>query len=344
MKSNKSFQLTGATFVGASVLGLALFHPAPVMAETKLILNIFTGASHPFARINTAWADAATKASDGDLKFRVPVKTLAPAQRQWSVVTSGVADVAATANAFETRRLTLPELATLPFSTTVSGQKSSIALWKTYKKFFESANEYKGVKLLGMFLHPGGDLNMLKSKISKAEDFKNLKIRVSRGMASKGMKAMDAVLVVTPGSKTFEVVSKGIVDGAVLPMSDIFKFKMMPFVKTIYTLPGKFYNTPFSTIMNQQKWDGLSAENKKAINVSTGINIARLARLWDDQTVQALPHLKKAGIKIEQINDDVVRAMRKKFASFDADWIALAAKKGIDGKAALTYYREQSKL
>ena len=344
MNYSTHFRLASVAFIGASAVGLTLSHSAPATAQTEIILNIFTPASHPFALINKGWANDAAKASGGQLKFRIPVKTLAPPPRQWSMVTSGVADAASLANIFETRRLTLTELATLPFGTTISGWKSSIALWKTYKKYFESANEYKGVKLLGLFLHPGGDLNMGKVKINKATDLRNIKIRVARGMASKEMKAMGAVLVVTPGIKTFEVVSKGIVDGAILPMGDIWKLKMIPYIKTIYTIPGKFYNTPFSTIMNKKKWDGLNPAQKKAIDDNTGLNIARHAKVWDDQTAEAMPHLIKGGIKVQQISADVVRVMKEKFASFDADWIASAAKKGVDGKAALAYYRAQSKM
>ena len=343
MKVRLQYGITRAALFGVTAIGLSILHLVPASAQTKLIHNNFTPPTHPFTKVNRGWAADAEKASNGKLKFRFPAKTLAPPPRQWSMVTSGVADVTSIANIFETRRLTLPELATLPFST-VSAEKSSIALWKTYKKYFESSNEYKGVKLLGFFVHTGGDLNMRDIKINKASDLKNLKIRVSRGMASKEMKAMGAVLVVTPGVKTFEVVSKGIVDGAILPSGDIYKMKMIPYIKTIYTIPGKFYNTPFSTIMNQKKWDGLPADVKQAITSASGLNIARHGKHWDDALAEAQPHFKKAGIKVQQISDEVVSAMKKKFASFDADWIADAAKKGVDGAAALRYYREQSKM
>ncbi len=343
MRTLLPYGISCTALIGAAVIGLSALNPIPASAQTKLIHNNFTPPTHPFTKVNKGWAADAEKASNGKLKFRFPAKTLAPPPRQWSVVSSGVADVTSLANIFETKRLTLPEIATLPFST-VSAKKSSIALWKTYKKYFEGANEYKGVKLLGFFVHSGGDLNMGKIKINKAEDLKNLKIRVSRGMASKEMKAMGAVLVVTPGIKTFEVVSKGIVDGAILPYSDIYKMKMIPYIKTIYTIPGKFYNTPFSTIMNQKKWDGLPADIKKAIESAAGLNIANHGRHWDDAGTAALPAFKKAGINVTQVSPDVIRVMKEKFATFDAQWIANAAKKGVDGKAALTYYRQQSKM
>ncbi|MDP7100491.1 MAG: TRAP transporter substrate-binding protein DctP, partial [Rhodospirillales bacterium] len=268
-------------------------------------------------------------------------KSLAPPPRQWSMVTSGVADLSMLANFFEGRRLTLTELAALPFGTSTA-QKTSVALWKTYKKYFESANEFKGVKLLGLFVHGGGDLNIVRKPITQASDLKNLKIRVARGISSKGMKAVGAVLVPTPGAKVFQVVSKGIVDGAILPMSDIHKMKMIPYIKYIYTIPGKFYNTAFSIILNQKKWDGLSKDIQAAITSKTGINLANHAKAWDDGLTAALPAFKKAGIKVEQASPKMISELKSKFASFDADWIASAAKKGVDGKAALAFYRKNA--
>ncbi|MDP7625800.1 MAG: TRAP transporter substrate-binding protein [Rhodospirillales bacterium] len=326
--------------LGATAMGLIISATETTAAET-LIYNNFVPPTHPITLMAKRWSGEASKASGGKVKFRFPAKSLAPPPRQWSMVTSGVADLSMLANFFEGRRLTLTELAALPFGTSTA-QKTSVALWKTYKKYFESANEFKGVKLLGLFVHGGGDLNIVRKPITQASDLKNLKIRVARGISSKGMKAVGAVLVPTPGAKVFQVVSKGIVDGAILPMSDIHKMKMIPYIKYIYTIPGKFYNTAFSIILNQKKWDGLSKDIQAAITSKTGINLANHAKAWDDGLTAALPAFKKAGIKVEQASPKMISELKSKFASFDADWIASAAKKGVDGKAALAFYRKNA--
>ena len=327
--------------IGAAAIGLYLSITPPVNAQTKLIYNNFTPPTHPITLMAKRWSNEASEASGGKIKFRFPAKSLAPPPRQWSMITSGIADVAMLANFFEGKRLTLPEVATLPFMTSTA-EKTSIALWKTYKKFFESSNEYKGVKLLSLFVHGGGDLNMLKKEIHQVSDLQNLKIRVSRGMASKEMKAVGAVLVPTPGVKTFEVVSKGIVDGAILPSSDIAKMKMIPYIKYIYTVPGKLYNTPFSILMNQKKWDGLSKDVQAAITSKAGLNISRHAKAWDDGLAEAMPKFKAAGIKYLPASPKLVAEMKAKFASFADDWVKAATKKGVDGRAALSFYRKNA--
>lgn len=326
----------------ATALGLALsFNATESTAAEKLVYNNFVPPTHPITLMAKRWSAEASKASSGELKFRFPAKTLAPPPRQWSMVKSGIADLSMLANVFEGKRLTLPMVATLPFGTSTA-QKTSVALWKTYKKFFEGADEFKGVKLLSLFVHSGGDLNMVKKPITQMSDLKSLKIRVSRGIASKEMKAVGAVLVTTPGAKTFEVVSKGIVDGAVLPAGDIDKMKMIPYIKYIYTVPGKLYNTPFSIIMNQKKWDGLSKNIQKAISSKAGLNIANHAKAWDEGIKTALPRFKKAGIKYGQASPKLIAELKAKFAPFDQEWIDTAAKKGVDGKAALAFFRKNA--
>ncbi|MDP7424964.1 MAG: TRAP transporter substrate-binding protein [Rhodospirillales bacterium] len=333
-------RILSTALLSATALGLA-FSPTKLVGAEKLIYNNFTPPTHPITLMAKRWSGEAAKASGGKLKFRFPAKSLAPPPRQWSMVTSGVADLSMLANIFETKRLTLTELATLPFGTSTA-QKTSIALWKTYKKFFEGANEYKGVKLLGLFVHGGGDLNMVKKQIMQASDLKSLKIRVSRGMAAKEMKAVGAVLVPTPGVKTFEVVSKGIVDGAILPSSDIAKMKMIPYIKYIYTIPGKLYNTPFSIMMNQKRWDGLSKDIQNAILSKAGLNISHHAKAWDDGLTEAIPRFKKAGVNYVPASPKLVADFKAIFASFADDWIKSAAKKGIDGKSALAFYRKNA--
>ena len=72
------------------------------------------------------------------------------------MVMSGVADIAFMGVLYKRNEWTLPNLCEIPF---IGGEPeaTSVAVWKTYKKFFEKANEFKGVKLLTFWvLQPHG--------------------------------------------------------------------------------------------------------------------------------------------------------------------------------------------
>jgi TRAP-type C4-dicarboxylate transport system substrate-binding protein len=94
--------------------------------------------------------------------------------------------------------------------------------------------------------------------------------------------------------------------------------------------------------MNQKKWDGLSKNIQKAISSKAGLNIANHAKAWDEGIKTALPRFKKAGIKYGQASPKLIAELKAKFAPFDQEWIDTAAKKGIDGKAALAFFRKNA--
>ncbi len=330
-------KVISSILIGSTAIGLAVSYAAPAKSEVSILYNNFTPPKHPITLIAKAWSGDVTKASKGEIKFRFPAKGLAPPPRQWGMIVKGVADTTFTANLFQSKRLTLPSVADLPLGTTTAAE-SSVALWRTYKKFFEKANEYKGVKLLGLFVHTGGDLGTGKKEINSVSDIKNMKLRVSRGVNAKSFAAMGAVVVPTPGVKAFEVVSKGIVDGLSQPASDVFKFKMTPYVKFITFAPGKFYNTAFSIIMNQKKWDALSSAHKAIFTAQTGEKISNHARFWDISQEIGVKALKKAGVKFKTASPAFVSEMKKKVAFLTDDWLKKAAARGVDGKAALDFY------
>ena len=86
---------------------------------------------------------------------------------------------------------------------------------------------------------------------------------------------------------------------------------MIPYIKHIYYIPGKFYNTAFSIMMNQKKWDSLSKDVQTAIESKEGLNIARHAKAWDDNSTEAKPQFKAAGINYAPASEKLVAEMRK---------------------------------
>src|ERR1700749_3869368 len=139
-------------FVAAALmtgLGIAL----PARADTTLTMNVvMPRASSFFIGVYQPWKDAVERESKGRIKIEMPAATLAPLSRQWEMVTSGIADVALTPNDYIRERVKLPFLAEIPFIAPNS-VAASVGIWRTQEKFFAPANEYKGVKLLGMWVN-----------------------------------------------------------------------------------------------------------------------------------------------------------------------------------------------
>lgn len=326
--------------LGAASLLLAA---SPALAETKILFNYFVPPKHPLkVGIIDNWSKRVTEASKGGIKVSYPAKTLAPAPRQWKMITSGIADTTVMYNNFERKRLSLDQVGTLPFSIT-DASSTATALWRTHKKYFEAKNQYKGVKFLGYIMHGGGELFSLKDPILSVADMAKMKLRSPPGDVAKAVGKTGAAVVPTPGVKAFDVVSKGIVDGMVFPIGDVWKLKMMPYVKHLTKVPGKVYGAVFSLYMNQKVWNKLSKEDKAVVEAASGEKISMDSNNWGNVDIQAEGIYKKNGIGIHNASAGFTADLKKLWAYQDEAWIATANKAGVDGRAALDFYRAESK-
>jgi TRAP-type C4-dicarboxylate transport system substrate-binding protein len=251
-----------------------------------------------------------------------------------------IADVAMLANSFERNRLMLPLVAELPF-TTPTAVNSSIALWKTQQQKFKKANEFKGVKLLGLWTTAPLNILHAKKPISAISDFKNQKIWGFPGAGVAILRSMGAVPVVVPAVKTFNVVSKGIVDGLVIANESLLSFKILPYINHMTLVPGGVHAVSFSLLMNDKKWAGLSTADKDAIRKASGLNVARGARATDQRGTKALAAADKKGVSRIQASPSLIADLRKKLAPITEGWIRKAAKRGIDGRDAIAFYKSQ---
>lgn len=313
-------------------------------AETKILFSPFTPPGHIiFTGIVEPWAKDVERVTEGRVKIAYPANSLAPPPQQWEMVTNGIADAAFIFNGFAQKRLPLMQVAHLPFTTTTA-ETTSVALWRTYEKFFRKADEYKGVHLLGVFTHPGCPLFSLGAPIVKASQIQGLKVWASPGPPSESMGKLGAAVVSGPAVRMYEIVSKGTVDAYLgIPYSDAKNFKLVPYTKAATEVPGKLGGASFSMFVNPKVWAGISKADQDAIDKVSGEAIARLAKSWDDDDKVGLDQLKAAGARIVAAPADFVADLHQKLQFLEDNWLKDAAKAGVDGKAALAFFRAESK-
>ena len=240
--------------LATAIAGATLLAAMPAGAETKILFNRFVPAKHPFnVGMFVPWAKDVEKATDGRVKVEFTAGSLAPPPKQWNMVSKGIADAAMLANIFERNRLKLPPLAQLPF-TAEKAETRSVALWRTHQKYLAKANEYKGMMVLGQWTLSGAAIHHVKKPILSLADLKNEKMWVIAGIPNRMFTKLGAVVVSVPGVKMFNVVSKGIVNGAVTSYYPLLAFKLMPYVKHITRVPGGINANTFSFLFSEKKW------------------------------------------------------------------------------------------
>lgn len=315
---------------------------APASAETKILFNRFVPPKHPFnVGMFIPWAKDVERVTQGRVKVEFPTATLAPPQKQWNMVTSGIADVAMLANAFERKRLQLPVIAQLPFVGDSAAQRG-VALWRTQVKYFDKANEYKGIKLIGAWTLSGATVFHGSKPITKVADLNKEKMWALAGLPNATLKAFGAVVVSVPGVQMFNVVSKGIVNGLTTSDYSLNAFKVMPYVKYATKIPGGLNGVSFSLLMNEKKFNGLPKKDRDAIWSVSGERVALNAgKKTDELDQKSIADQKAKGIKRIVASPAFIAEIKKGTAFLVDDWLKAAKGRGIDGKAALAFYKSQ---
>lgn len=330
-------------FIIASLFLLMSVMSTNVMAK-QLNFSSWLPPGHPIvADMMIPWMENVKKATDGRVDINLLAKGLGHPKAYFDIVKNGMADAGYTCNAYTPGRFTLSEGVELPFLGN-SAEANSVAYWRTYKKYFEKADEYKGVKLLGVMTHGPGQIHNSKLVAQSMADLKGMKFRVPGGVAAKVAASLGIVGIQKPASQAYELLSRGVADGVVLPLESIKSFNIIKVVPYTTLVPDGLYNVSFYLVMNQDTFNSFSEADQKAVMEQSGEAFAKLAgKAWDAADQVGLAAMKANGNKIETASPEFIAEIKGATKHLEDAWVESANAKGVDGSAALNFFRTQVK-
>ena len=326
----------------ATVLGV--LSVGGVSAQTTLTMSSWVGPSHPLTRdVLGGWAAAVEKATNGRVKMQMLPKAPMAAAGTFDGVRDGLVDVSYFTASYTPARHPLPLLAELPGSGG-SAEVNSVAYNRIHWKYLQQANEYKGVKLLGVFTHGPGQMFSVKKPVTSVADLAGMKVRSGGGISEASAKALGASPLVKPAPESYELLSSGVADATFFPSESIRSFNLDKVVKHATYFPGGFYSSSFGFFMNEDKWNKLSKQDQDAITSVSGEALARLAgKAWDAADKVGIEALKAAGVTMVDANPAFVADVRKRTEPLISDWVKAANAKGIDGAKVYAEFHEELK-
>ena len=326
----------------ATVLGV--LSVGGVSAQTTLTMSSWVGPSHPLTRdVLGGWAAAVEKATNGRVKLQMLPKAPMAAAGTFDGVRDGLVDVSYVTASYTPARHPLPLLAELPGSGG-SAEVNSVAYNRIHWKYLQQANEYKGVKLLGVFTHGPGQMFSVKKPVNSVADLSGMKVRSGGGISEASAKALGASPLVKPAPESYELLSSGVADATFFPSESIKSFNLDKVVKHATYFPGGFYSSSFGFFMNEDKWNKLSKQDQDAITSVSGEALARLAgKAWDAADKVGIEALKAAGVTMVDANPAFVADVRKRTEPLISDWVKAANAKGIDGAKVYAEFHEELK-
>jgi len=323
----------------AALLAAGLAGPAA--AETTLTVSNWLPPSHPIVRdIVIPWGEAVAEATDGRVTVEVMGAPIGRPPAQYDLVADGAADVGFGVHGYTPNRFALTTIAELPFLGD-SAEALSAAYQEVHDTFLATADEHRGVKLLAVFVHGPGGIYTTGSPVDALDDLDGRKMRVGGGLANTVAQRLGMVPVSAPSPQVYEILANGVADGILFPPESVPFFGIDEVLKHGTEVPGGLYNTSFFMIMNEDTWNGLSPEDRAAIDAVSGVALARRAgAAWDAADEAGRAAMAEAGIALTTADEAFVEDVRGKLEGIDAIFLDAAAAKGIDGEAALARLRE----
>ena len=281
------------------------------------------------------WVEKVERESGGQLEIDIyPLLHLggqAPALTDQAY--DGIVDIVWTLPGYTPGRFPRIEVFELPFLAA-----HPVVMNFAIQDFLENhPEEFEGYKLISAFVH-AGQLIHSKVPIRTTAELAGLKYRIPARISAWMVESWGGTPIGTTVQKIPEMLSKGIVDAALIPYEASFALKIHDMVDYHILLDDdtwpRLNAQVLMVIMNLQTYDRLPLNLKAVIDANSGRNVAK----WMGETWVEMEH---AGERAAEASGDFiylpreeVELLRQKSQRQVAErWISVVANAGIDGQA-----------
>lgn len=323
--------------IAALVFSFLLLSAGPLKAQDaviKLRYSNFFPPTHANSMLSEEWCREIEKRTNGRVKITYFAgSTLTPPTQTYDSVVKGIADIGQSVLAYSTGRFPLSEIFDYPLGYT-SGLQATRLINEYYRKFKPA--EFNDTHILYMHGHGPGFFN-IKKETSNFDDVKGLRIK-STGTSAEIVKSVGATPVAMPLPETYDSLSKGILDGVLLPIEAMKGWKFGELLKTTFKNYGAAYTMGQFVTMNKQKWDSLPDDIKKVFEEVSAEWVDKQGKQWDALDREAEEYLAKMeGYKIVTVPPEVEAATREKVKPMLDDYVQKMKAKGLPGDEVLKF-------
>jgi len=313
---------------------------------TLKVHHFLPPASTTHARFIVPWCEKIAKESGGKLKCQIyPSMQLGGTPQQlFDQAKDGVADIIWTVPGYQAGRFPVSEVFELPFMINDS-ERASRGLWHYAMK--NATAEFKGVKPLLFHVHDGALMNTTKKPVKTLEDLKGMKVRAPTRLGTKMVAALGATPVPMPLPQAAEALSKGVIDGALIPWEVVPSMKFEEITKFHTESPAgspQMLNAVFVFAMNQAKYDSLSPDLKKVIDNNSGADAsAWVGKLFAEDAAPGRKSAEQRKNAIYVLPDAEIKRWVTATNQIDDEWVKDMNARGFDGKRLLEEARAACK-
>jgi TRAP-type C4-dicarboxylate transport system substrate-binding protein len=184
-----------------------------------------------------------------------------------------------------------------------------------------------------------GYAHTASKQIKTLDDFKGLKMRAPTRLTNKLLAKLGATPVGMPVPAVADALSKGTIDGFLLPWEVIPGFKLQEMTKFhTETHPSKpaMYSAVFIFAMNQSRYDSLPADAKAVIDRNSGAALSKqIGKIWDESQEAGRKTAQSRGNTILVLSAAETDQWIKAAAPLREEWFEEVGRRGLNGRQLL---------
>lgn len=315
-----------------ALMAAALGSSASAQDVTLRLHQFLPAQANVPAHILDVWADKVEADSNGRIKIdRFPSMQLGGSPPQLiDQVIDGVADIIWTLPGYTPGRFPQLEVFELPFISP-DAEATSRAFWELAEDRMMDT-DFAAFKPLGLWVHGPGVIHANRP-VADIADLDGLKLRGPTRVITNLLTGLGATAVGMPVPAVPEALSRGVIDGAVIPWEVVPSLKVQELVTHHTEFDGAaLYAATFIFAMNMNVYNNLPDDLKAVINANSGLEFSAFAgRTQQEYDAPARELAVAAGNNIVTLTPDQTDAWRAAAQSTTDAWIAEADAAGIDG-------------
>ena len=329
----RTLAIAGFATLSALSLGSAQAQDKPV----NLKMGSWVPAQHALNPALIAWGESLKAASGGTITTTLfPSEQLGKAFDHYDMARDGISDVSYVNPGYQPGRFPIFAAASLPFM--VSNAKAGSAAIDAWYRAY-AAKEMKDVHFCFAFAHDPGALHSRKKIVSPAE-IKGMKVRPASATIGQMVTLLGGTNVQASAPESRDMLERGVADAITFPWGSLTLFGIDKVVK--YHMDVPLYVTPFVWVMNNDKYNAMSASQKKAVDSHCTSEWAeKVASAWADFEIAGRAKLvADSAREVYKLTPDQLNAWKQAVAPTEAQWAADLKKTGQDPAPVMSAFKQ----
>lgn len=330
MIQRRTLLKTGA----AAALGASSLSGLAQQTVTLKFHTFMAPQSNVWLSMHKPWMEKVEKESGGRIKFEgYPAMQLGGTPVQlYDQAKDGVVDVVWTLPGNTAGRFPRVEVFELPFMMS-NAEATSKAYWEYVQTV--APDEFKDTQVLALQVHGPGVIHTAGKAVKSVNDIKGLKLRAPTRQVTKMLGFLGATPVGMPLPGIPDALSKGTIEGCVIPWEVVPSVKVNELTKfhaEFDPAGGCLYTTTFVMAMNKAKYNSLAPDLKKVIDNNSGMATSGwLGKVQQGNDPIGRKSASDRGNTIFTMGVAEAQQFRRMSRLVEVEWVEDMKKRGFDG-------------